>query len=133
MPALVKRGANKLAQEVATEVVTDLIEVTPVDTSNALSNWQVRLGNATRATIEPYFPGIFGSTHGQSTNAATLAALAVIQGKKPGKPLYISNNVDYIEKLNAGSSRQAPAGFVQISILKGRRKLRSSTILGGMR
>jgi hypothetical protein len=59
----------KLAAEVANEVVESLEapppEGTPVDTSQALSNWQVGLGAPVDARIAPHFVGEKGSTQGR--------------------------------------------------------------------
>lgn len=112
--------ANNAAVEVAISVVADLVLKTPVDTSNAASNWQVGVNNAPTASITPYFYGSNGSTAGASGRAARVTARDVLSRKKAGQPIFISNLVDYIEKLNKGSSKQEPAGFVQRAVLVGR-------------
>lgn len=115
-----EKEASKLADKVAETILVDLVIVTPVDTSNALSNWQIGLGRAVPAPIPPWFPGSLGSTEAQSENAAIFEGNYRLRLKKPGQPIYISNLVDYIVDLNRGSSMQAPSGFVERAVMKGK-------------
>lgn len=114
--------ASDAAVKVASEILKDLLNVTPVDTSKALSNWQIGLGSPPDARLKPYFPGLGGSTQEASANAALKAGLDVLKGKKAGVTIYITNNLPYIRRLNDGYSKQAPAGFVERAVLIGRKK-----------
>lgn len=111
--------ANALAKEVSITILNDLVNITPVDTSAAISNWQVNAGSMPTGTIQPYFPGFRGSTVSQSVSATLEAGLSEIAFKQPGQPLHITNNLDYIIDLNDGSSKQAPANFVERAVLLG--------------
>ena len=102
---------NEVAKKVATGITEYLATETPVDTSRALSNWQVGLGGPVRYEIEPHFPGSNGYTASPSSKQTILEAVAELDKKKPGETVYISNNVDYIEELNLGKSKQADPGF----------------------
>lgn len=119
--------ASDAAVEAATAIVKDLVTVTPVDTSQALSNWQVGLGEPPAGKVAPYFPGLGGSTADKSAAAALRAAIAVLQKKKPGVTIFITNNLPYIRRLNEGYSRQAPAGFVERAVLIGRKAAETKT------
>lgn len=110
---------NTLAINVSIKIFDDLVTNTPVDTSAAMSNWQVSLVSATSSVIAPYFPGIYGSTYNASRSATLEAGLTTIQTKQPGISLHIVNNIDYIIDLNNGSSSQTPANFVERAILIG--------------
>lgn len=114
------KQASDTAVKVATAIVNNLIEVTPVDTSQALSNWQIGLGTPVSSTIPPYVPGTLGYTAIASQSAAIEAAQSALQGKQPGQTIYISNNLDYIQALDDGSSQQEPANFVARAVLIGR-------------
>jgi len=127
--AALNNGASQLAVKTASTILTDLVHVTPVDTSQALSNWQVELDAPVESKIGPYFPGKQGSTQGVSSDAALAAGLAVLATKKPGQPIYISNVLPYIGRLNEGSSKQAPAGFVERAILLARRSTENAKIM----
>ena len=111
---------NELAIKVALTVTFDLIETTPVDTSKALSSWKATRIAPFPAEVDAYFPGFFGYTAMSSQRAAKADAEKNIKNKKPGETIFIVNNADYITDLNNGTSRQAPSGFVQMSVAKGR-------------
>ena len=113
---------SNLAVSVALTILGDLVYKTPVDTSQALSNWQVSLRTPTPlgGEIPPYHPGLGGWTRGASAQEAIRAAKQVLSGKKPGDTIYLSNVLDYIVPLNEGSSTQQAAGFVERAVLLGR-------------
>jgi len=103
---------------------------TPVDTGWARSNWVPRMGKP--------FEGTAGSRPDKirDFNAHAVGMSATIVGGKidegPQKDgvasisgyrlgignLFVTNNVPYIGRLNAGSSKQAPRGFVERAILR---------------
>lgn len=112
--------ANDLAIKVTMTIVNDLAYATPVDESTAISNWQVQLNTPVQQEIRAYFPGSKGSTYSASAQATVENAEAELRGKKPGQPIYLSNVLRYIVPLNNGSSTQAPAGYVERSVLLGR-------------
>lgn len=87
---------------------------TPVDTGWARANWVPSIGTP--------FEGIAGSRESaedgrvdqgpaQQGLARVAAAYRIRQG-----PVFVSNNVPYVPRLNDGHSRQAPSGFVQAAI-----------------
>ena len=82
-------------KQLALNIQGSLIAATPVDTGWARSNWVSSIGAPVNGT-----PGWNESIAG--------AVWTLVQG-----PIYIANNVPYIGRLNAGSSQQAPAGFVE--------------------
>lgn len=98
---------------------------TPVDTSQALSNWQVGVGAAVRSFINPHSPGKAGSTRRSSASRAVDLARSALSGRKVGQVIYLSNNAPYIRKLAyEGTSTQAPPGWVEGSVLLARKFLR---------
>lgn len=119
---------SELAVKVADKLVRDLIYITPVDTSRALSNWLVTLGRPAGSGIAPYFFGQKGSTQMQSAAEAYEVAKMVLKAKKPGQTIFITNNTPYIRELNAGSSMQTPAGFVERAVLIARNSIASYRI-----
>lgn len=119
--AKVEDDGNRLAITAARAIVKDLASVTPVDTTQALSNWRANDGAPVPgAPIAPHSPGKGGVSQPASAAATIAAAERVFAGKRPGVPLYLSNVVPYIRRLNDGSSKQAPAGFVERAVLIGR-------------
>lgn len=117
----IEAGVNALAINVASTVQAGLTIETPVDTSRALSNWRVNLGSRSDFSVLAHFPGERGSTYSSSGSMARALARSVLTARIPGQPIYISNAVRYIIYLNDGSSSQAPAGFVQTEVSKGRK------------
>ena len=104
---------NKIKQDTAKYAARRLVYETPVDTSLALSNWQVGLSVSKPDVWAAYFKGEGGLTQSISASTAYGAALLQIARSKYKIALVIYNNVTYINKLNAGSSQQADAGYVQ--------------------
>lgn len=113
--------SSEVAVKVARAILRDLVTVTPVDSSKAVSNWQVALESKAGGRLDPYFYGSHGSTQELSAAAALAAAELVFKQKKPGQSIVISNNLPYIRRLNDGYSKQAPAGFVERAELIGRK------------
>ncbi len=77
---------------------------TPVDTGRARASWQVSEGKPSMAAPSP---GTYGPP------SAVSAGFENISGTQP---VYIVSNLDYIEALENGWSKQAPVGMVAISI-----------------
>lgn len=114
----------------ATALVVDqtVVTATPVDTGRARSNWRVDTKPST-GQVEPYAPGEAGSTASANTAAAIAQGRQAVQ-RAVGDELYISNNLDYIGELNAGSSAQAPANFVEAAVDAGVQQVKKIKALG---
>lgn len=117
---------DRVVKKVAIAVDSTVTIATPVDTGRARSNWIASLGTPTDEVLDDaYVPGGFGPlrtnvprTLGADTGAINAAiaigrARALINSRRPGTDIWLSNNLDYIGDLNRGSSAQAPAMFVQ--------------------
>lgn len=130
------REVNKVVRNVALAVDQKVVLATPIDTGRARSNWLVSLGAPREDVIEPYGRSLYydSETRGQVTGpigprgggagingkgalAQARAALAPLRNsRRATQPVFITNNVAYIGRLNDGYSAQAPAMFVQQSI-----------------
>lgn len=122
------RIASQKAKEAAVFALTKLLESTPVDTGAALSNWKVSLDAPDFEAIPAYLPSPKGKvirgvwlhlvdpfiTRSNNAPPTMDVAKAVLLGKQPGQAIFITNNVEYIQELNHGSSLQAPIGFVDV-------------------
>lgn len=129
MQAAIEAAASNVAVDVAQSIVGTLAFTTPVDTSNALSNWRATLDAPASDTIGPHFLGSRGSTKKSSATATYEGARPVLAKKKPSQPIYITNNVDYITKLNED---HAQAGFVERAVLLGRKRASKKLKLQGL-
>ena len=98
-----KRTVGDAVKKLTLDVTANLIETTPVDTGHARANWVPSIGQPSRSE--------------QASAAAQVSGqAAVATAREIAQPVYVSNNVPYITRLNEGSSTQAPAGFIQRAI-----------------
>lgn len=131
--------ANRAKQVAASTINNDLLQITPVDTGLAVSNWIVTLDTPSTETRSAFIPakegyskqtkGVKNWTHRgdpESTRQANIApaselARATIESAAPGQPICIANNLDYIQLLDTppGHSSQA-VKFVDRAIILGR-------------
>jgi len=90
---------------------------TPVHTGWARANWVPSVGGPE--------VNVVGSPDAVSDSAYDAGVAQVVTGYTTDKGLvFVSNNVPYIQRLNDGSSKQAPAGFVQGAIARTVEELR---------
>lgn len=107
---------GELAQKLNVNITAELQATTPVDTGWARTNWVPSIGQPFSGTAGTRSLAEQGSLD-PNPQANGIAALAS-QYKLGLGDIFISNNVDYITKLNDGSSRKAPRYFVQAAIEK---------------
>lgn len=109
--------ASNLSKAGVDAMLEELVEVTPVDESTALSNWQVNLGTPAADALPAHVLGTRGSTRGASAAQALADGRAELQYKKPGQPVFVSNLTPYIGDLDTGSSRQFAGGFIPRALI----------------
>jgi len=83
----------------------------PIDTGLSSSNWTVSKSPINRIYKGPVI-GDAGPSKAQQRAKSTLSRFS-----KKLSTIYVQNNVDYVEELNMGKSRQAAAGWVDIALL----------------
>lgn len=106
----IEKVADLVKRKLALELFAELLQTTPVDTGRARAGWS--LGPMLTGYVPPKDGAFDVSTTVNPSMAPQNAPI-----------IYIYNNVEYIGRLNAGSSTQAPREFVQIAIDK---------VVGGM-
>ncbi len=111
------RFASKVITGLTLDITANLVQSTPVDTGFARANWIPKIGLS-------HF-GVAGSRTGVTTGAQTAGIARVATYKLANGKVFITNNVDYIGKLNEGTSKQAPAFFVQSAIARGVKQARA--------
>ena len=109
----IEQRADLIKRKIALEIYRELIEATPVDTGRAKAGWS--MGPMLTNNVPPKDK----SGYGYDVNSNVDPSMA----PQDAPIIYIYNNVEYIGRLNAGSSTQAPREFVQIAIDK---------VVGGM-
>lgn len=91
-----------------TRLATNIVKLTPVKTGLAKGNWRIN------------FEGVAGSRPFNTKDPdgySTIQRIIETASRFAARSSFILyNNVPYIEKLEAGSSRQAPAGMVALSL-----------------
>ena len=103
-------GVQEMVGAVIEEIGNEVVSATPVLTGFARANWRPSL-NA------PITDPVSFLDH---SGAATISRIVTVARRwKVGDTAFIVNHAPYIGELNAGSSPQAPAGFVKDATARG--------------
>lgn len=93
-----------VVRKVAFDLHAKIVLRTPVDTGRARAGWDITVSDPTQYLPPPGQYGDKGPPSGVEIHG--------------DQPVYVVNNVEYIEALEYGHSKQAPAGMVRISIVE---------------
>ena len=121
---------NEIKKQAASILVTRLVYNTPVDTSQALSNYLVGINSPVRYMVPARVPGTKGSTAAASSAQTIQDAESVIAMSLPGDEIYVTNSADYILDLEDGYSPQAPDGMIDNAMSDAREYLKGVKLLG---
>ena len=91
------------------KILRSLTTISPVLSGRFKGNWQVG--------IKRKAEGVKNSED-KSGNATMQKGALVISTQKGFQDIWISNNLPYGQRLNNGWSTQAPAGFVEMSVVR---------------
>jgi hypothetical protein len=116
---------STLVKATASVVGETLIELTPVDTGRARTNWRASLDTPFEQLLYPS-PQRPPSPEVAKQEALTDLKRTIDQYKDYNWSIHLTNNVPYIVLLNSGSSAQAPAGFIEASVLAAKALIRLS-------
>lgn len=108
-------GAARNARNTGISVVQVVSKATPVDTTLARSNWLATVG---RIDLSHRHPRSRADVIAEARRTLSIAEIrrAIVTGDEV--EIHVANGgnkVPYLEWLNKGTSRQAPAGFVGIA------------------
>jgi hypothetical protein len=103
----IDRDGVAFQKKIVLEALRRLAFRTPVDTGRARGNWQVTIKMPAQGTLP------LCDKTGDEVVAKGVAAISLLP---PGQVVWISNNVEYIEFLEEGSSRQAPHGMLRVTV-----------------
>lgn len=104
-------AVEKLAIDLILSINANLLATNPVLTGFSRSNWLLSVATPIRSTA--------GTLLSIDTSAQEAGIGQILRWRFEQGSAYLVNNVDYIGKLNAGSSAKAPAMFVEMAIAKG--------------
>lgn len=114
--ARLDRRADRLIKGVddavrATALLADqtVVLATPVDTGRARMNWIATIDVPAEEPV-PINPG------GVERSLAESRAVIATYNGEVNRAIWLTNSLPYIQRLNAGSSQQAPAGFVEKAV-----------------
>lgn len=136
MPVLAEaceRDINQLVTDIAANVAGELARRTPVDTAMARANWHTSLGAPASGVLFPYksYPSRWrlnrrgklgkGGNFRETINTKSVMeqARVALLARQADAPIYITNNVAYIQRLAQGHSEQAPPGFIMAGVSVG--------------
>ena len=126
----VEENSSALVRKTVITVASAVALRTPVDTGRARANWRTQVGSPLTAQAGAFPLGSKGSSGAAAAAQATSEAIRAVQAPiQSGIPVFISNNLPYIEALNRGSSTQAPEGFVESAIDAGVRAIQQSRLI----
>jgi len=121
------RGLNKnvelAVRRAAIAADSSVVLGTPVDTGRARAGWIATVGSPSGMLPAQ------GDKEGQTTIAQ--ARTVIESWKLGGAPIFLTNNVVYIQALDEGSSAQAPYGMTAAAIQAAQFQLRNIRLLGG--
>lgn len=103
----VGKSLDDTCRAVAIRWFSDTVKSTPVDTGRLRGNWQY-----TRET-----PAVGEIDKEDKTGSQVINEIATKVGGV-GTVNYLTNNLEYAQKIENGSSRQAPRGMVRTNFLR---------------
>lgn len=112
----IRISADKALQQTAKEVGKQLVMRTPIRTGTARSGWIASIGSpdlSFKPSRVPYRRGNGPRGYGRTVINRNNA---IISRAKNGDTVYLTNSVGYIAALEYGSSKQAPNGFVRLTL-----------------
>lgn len=113
------RFTEQHVKVITLDAVANLVEDTPRRTGWARSNWVPSIGTSADLDGTPPADDQSSAAVGQRSAEREAGIAAIVTGYRLSLGrIYITNNVPYIQRLNDGHSKQAPAGFVQAAILR---------------
>ena len=111
-------NATGLVKKITFEAFSRMIMKTPVDSGRARGNWQAEINAVPSGQIDDIDKGKKGSTasDGSGSSPTKDKVLGVVSKIKLGDSIILANNLDYIQNLEDGSSKQSPGGMVKVTL-----------------
>lgn len=91
-------------------VFHDIVIRTPVDTGCARASWRIGIGSPDRTYEQP------GRVYSDATAIAMRQTSKLDVLTDLDTPIYITNSLPYIRRLEFGHSKQAPRGMVHLTV-----------------
>lgn len=147
--SMMQSNAENLMVKTALTVHATVVLGTPVDTGRARASWRVAIGAPAEGTADPnkYRTKDDSGKATAESMAAARQALArygtspagqritlrsVLLGTRQSAAIHITNNLPYIQRLNEGYSKQAPAMFVETAMAAAAAQVRKTNLTTGI-
>lgn len=101
------KKTETVVRETLFRVGQSVVLMTPVDSGRARANWLHGIGNYTQKQLDDT-----DKSGGVAINALNVG----LEKLSIGQTFYFTNSLPYAQKLEYGSSLQAPAGMVRVSV-----------------
>lgn len=108
MGKAVPEQVSQVTRALGLRVLSGVVLRTPVDTGRARGNWQTTVGHPG--------PGQEIMTEDKGGGTVLSQGASSIAEQKGYQPIYLENNVPYIDRLEDGYSKQAPNGMVLLTL-----------------
>lgn len=108
---------GEIKRGVSLSLFNSIIQDTPVDTGRARGNWQTSVREPAGSVLE---------RDDKAGSEARKDAERVVGNSGLEDPIYMTNNLPYIEPLENGSSKQAPEGMVKRNFARIRRLIQAA-------
>lgn len=119
-----EKNTAKAMKRAALAADQAIVLATPVDTGRARANWTVSIGSPATESFE------FTGGEGAATNQALSQGRSAVSSFKLGRgPIFIANNLPYIQLLEDGYSAQAPSGMLASGLAAARRQFSDAKVL----
>jgi hypothetical protein len=126
----VEKNTDVMMRKTVITVASAVALRTPVATGRARANWRTNIGGPLTSQVTTFPAGTNGSTGAAAAGQAINDATTKMAGySKSGVPIYISNNLPYIDRLNKGHSKQAPAAFIESAIMAGIKAIKKARLV----
>jgi hypothetical protein len=112
---------DKKVEAVIRQIVIELFNAitlhNPVDTGYSRSNWRVSVNEPDETVSVPPSDKARADTKNRTgwIEAPSLD-LSILSNLQSTDSVFVTNSVDYVQYLEEGSSKQAPSGFLRISV-----------------
>ena len=104
----INSALKKTIAEASEDLVDKIVKTTPVKTGRLRGNWT--------AMLNDYESAKFTNRYDKSGSTTFNRAKEVLSAYKLTDEIFISNNLEYAEKIEYGYSAQSPYGMVRVSV-----------------
>lgn len=113
-----KLGITRKAvyQRTALELWNGITQRTPVDTGRARSSWNLAIGQPDSSVPPEMGPPSGKNAKKSKPPLQPSAGIPPLQQIEGDQVIFITSNLPYVERLENGHSKQAPAGMVRVTV-----------------